>query len=747
MEAVSLERTEGELVSNIQSFLGPFNHQALLVSFKHAAYLASNNLLSDDQEDRLLQWIVENIAPPTLQMLFSVEMPTTQAFARAMFQSALRNEDVDVVRTLLACGVDARPVASRSWPQTPLELAASRGHLELANILLEWGVGTNRHSEIALAHALYAAAGSRNIDLVRLLLEKGAQDIALEDSVLGSAVLGIHRAWEYRYGADTPHHDDTLLQTLTVLLKSGACLLENRTPIDQDGTALQAAAESGNVELARVLLERGADFRVNSGGSQLRGATALQISSGGSNHELAMEISLLLLDAGADVNALPSYMEYNKTTILSDAVSSGNVHLAQMMLDAGADTNACGEMGCAKTTAMYQAVELGHNRLQMVLLLLDAGADVNAFTKCKHGQRETALVQAARQDDIDLVRLLLERGADVNAPASTCSNAKAKCRLCSSYHQMTALQAASGFGSTEVVKILLQAGADVNAPSITPLMCAAGCSTSEIARTLLEAGADVRVDYGCLAIMSVLWAGNRELVQLLLAKGADVNKAWALCDTTDLFGSASPSAGDTPLSMAIIYGWKDIAVELMQAGAKIDTLPPTVLELAVQKDDVGGVSHLLGLGANINKVYTSGDVRWVRNALPLATTVAIKNPGRNHAMLHLLLRAGADVNGCCPIWRRFDTTALILATKLKHFELVKVLLEAGADVNYYPPYLVNSPLVGPSEHDHCGLFAFLHNAGVYVDVKVIELRRTALQAAAESGHIKVVRLLLDGAPM
>ena len=52
---------------------------------------------------------------------------------------------------------------------------ASDGHLELVSTLLEWGIGTNRHSKTALATALCAAAESGHFDVMRLLLENGAQ--------------------------------------------------------------------------------------------------------------------------------------------------------------------------------------------------------------------------------------------------------------------------------------------------------------------------------------------------------------------------------------------------------------------------------------------------------------------------------------------------------------------------------------------------------------------------------------------
>ena len=167
----------------------------------------------------------------------------------------------------------------------------------------------------------------------------------------------------------------------------------------------------------------------------------------------------------------------------------------------------------------------------------------------------------------------------------------------------------------------------------------------------------------------------------------------------------------------------------------------------MQNDGIGMVSYLLRLSANVNKVCTSLGARWVRNALPLATMLAIEKPGRNHEMLHLLLRARAGVDGSCPIPQMYrpsiDTTALLFATKHKHFELVRLLLEARADVNYRPlRYNCRIPLVYASRGGNIELVQLLLLAGADVGSDD-SLHRTALQAGAESGHLKVVSLLLD----
>src|SRR5205823_2714524 len=110
-----------------------------------------------------------------------------------------------------------------------------------------------------------------------------------------------------------------------ILLDAGADV--NATDRNGYGTALQAAAESDNIELVQILLQAGADVNV------FTARTALQAAADNGNSELAQ----ILLEAGADVNA-PAYKVYELTsgmTALQAGVESGNIELVQILLKAG----------------------------------------------------------------------------------------------------------------------------------------------------------------------------------------------------------------------------------------------------------------------------------------------------------------------------------------------------------------------------------------------------------------------------
>ena len=116
-------------------------------------------------------------------------------------------------------------------------------------------------------------------------------------------------------------------------------------------------------------------------------------------------------------------------------------------------------------------------------------------------------------------------------------------------------------GNVGRLKLLLAVGADANefechtARCRTPLIAAAGAGQYEAVQLLLARGADVnkRMKRGQTALMFASYHGHTELVRLLLASGADVN--------ADFEGE------DTALSWAKQKGHAEIVNLLMATGA------------------------------------------------------------------------------------------------------------------------------------------------------------------------------------
>ena len=117
-------------------------------------------------------------------------------------------------------------------------------------------------------------------------------------------------------------------------------------------------------------------------------------------------------------------------------------------------------------------------------------------------------------------------------------------------------------GNIEAVKQHLTAGTDVNLKDedgeLTPLQMAAGEGQKEIAELLIAKGADVNAMTadGLTALFAAILGPHKEIAELLIAKGADVNARGFL--------------GMTPLHAEAMEGNKEIAELLIAAGADLN---------------------------------------------------------------------------------------------------------------------------------------------------------------------------------
>lgn len=222
------------------------------------------------------------------------------------------------------------------------------------------------------------------------------------------------------------------------------------------------------------------------------------------------------------------------------------------------------------------AVAIEDDDLERVRGYLDAG--VPADSRIDYGENfETPLMKAARSGTDAIARLLLERGANVNTKdneGSTALNfavdrghasmvalllaAKADPNTVNRYMQCPLANAAAA-ENLEIAEMLLEAKAKTELPglSLTPMMFAAFAGNGEMIRLLVRHGADVNYamkDSGQSALTSAITAGKPEMVRLLIELKANVNQK-----TPD---------GDTPLKMARNGDQEDVARMLIAAGAK-----------------------------------------------------------------------------------------------------------------------------------------------------------------------------------
>jgi len=227
---------------------------------------------------------------------------------------------------------------------------------------------------------------------------------------------------------------------------------------------LVAAAEAGNVPGAKDILARGAAVDARNYG----GLTPLMIAAYAGNLDLVK----LLIEKGADVRATAT--AGSGATVLCYASEGNNLNVVKELLKHGAAVNAPGNNGI---TPFYIAV--GNNLREMAELLIASGADVSAFgTANEIGLKHTPLMLAALKGFPDMVGLLLANGAKIEQVNSIGD---------------TALMSLAKTENPGMVKLLLAKGANVNATGPkgrTALFYAAYNGCVENIKLLLAAGAD-----------------------------------------------------------------------------------------------------------------------------------------------------------------------------------------------------------------------------------------------------------------
>lgn len=174
-----------------------------------------------------------------------------------------------------------------------------------------------------------------------------------------------------------------------VLLANGA-ILETRGQVGWSG--LMHAACRGHAEMTHWLISQGADLQA----FNVLKETALTLAAQFGNTDCVR----ILLEAGAPMRHGRSHPAIAR---------AGNTEVVRLLVDAGADIDARGD----NNFAWPLKVAAESDDIQFARQLLDMGADVN-----RDSIGETALHTAAKRDHLEIVSLLLQRGA--NPDASDC---------------------------------------------------------------------------------------------------------------------------------------------------------------------------------------------------------------------------------------------------------------------------------------------------------------------------------------
>lgn len=154
------------------------------------------------------------------------------------------------------------------------------------------------------------------------------------------------------------------------------------------GDAIRLAVEGRKAEVAKLLLEHGADKNAKDAYGQSL------LMSAASSH--SSEVMALLIKAGADVDAPNTY----QITPLSVAAEQGHLDLVNMLVAAGANVNARDTAG---STALLVAVLRGYK--EIVEALIAAGTDV------QQGKEDLLMLAADKPE----IKAMLEKAIEATA--------------------------------------------------------------------------------------------------------------------------------------------------------------------------------------------------------------------------------------------------------------------------------------------------------------------------------------------
>ncbi|XP_058476381.1 ankyrin-3-like isoform X33 [Solea solea] len=679
---------------------------------------------------------------------------------------ASKEGHVEVVAELIKHGANV-DATTKQKGNTALHIASLAGQTDVVKQLVTHGGNVNAQSQNGFT-PLYMAAQENHLDVVQFLLDNGSsQSIATEDGFTPLAV------------ALQQGHDQVV-----------SLLLENDTKGKVRLPALHIAARKDDTKAAALLLQNDHNADVESKMMVNRttesGFTPLHIAA----HYGNINVATLLLNRGAAVD----FKARNDITPLHVASKRGNSNMVRLLLERGAKIDARTKDGL---TPLHCGARSGHE--QVVEMLLDRGAPI--MSKTKNGL--SPLHMATQGDHLNCVQLLLHHEVPVDDVTNDYLTALHVAAHCGHYkvakvivdkkanpnakalNGFTPLHIACKKNRVKVMELLLKHGASIQAVTesgLTPIHVAAFMGHENIVHQLINHGASPNTSNvrGETALHMAARAGQSNVVRYLIQNGAQVD-AKAKDDQTPLHISsrlgkqdivhqllsngacpdATTSSGYTPLHLAAREGHRDVATALLDQGASLGVTTKKgftplhvaakygkieVANLLLQKNappDAAGKSGLTPL--HVAAHYDNQKVALLllnQGASPLAaakngyTPLHIAAKKNQMEITTTLLEYGASTHTVT----RQGITPLHLAAQEGNVDIVTLLLARDAPINIGNKSGL-TPLHLAAQEDKVNVAEVLVNQGATIDPET-KLGYAPLHVACHYGNAKMVNFLL-----
>lgn len=660
---------------------------------------------------------------------------------------------------------------------SPITVAVSSNNVPLIDCLLHRGLSKDPHSFAPiLRDSLHLATRLNHQEVVQILVENYSINVDIDH--LGVTPLQVAIEMGYTqlvdYLISKGANVQGTVQDIFSREFSEISLKENENiegkdrseNIPQDKLSpLHTAAQHNQLEIAKLLIQRGAD--PDNAEQFPYSALYIAVCKG------YVDIAELFLRSGADPNERVNYQGKFSCYLMHCAVLSNNIRMINILVENGAKVNLYDKNGnspLALAVYLHQPPTIDYflklgaftNSLQSkvhplhlavansdaetVSKLLRFGAELEATDE--HGK--TALYTAVEKNNLPIAQILLTNGANVNAQFN-----------CDDVEAFSPIHVATLNGNVQMVKLLLEKGARCQ-PETSPIHLAIASGNVEMFeffwknRSVIEgpesniywsrnneaihwavkhdqvqmvkllyslgSNLDVLDKDGYSPLFRAMLRQNNKMVSCLVKEGALVNEP---C-------SAEKYKKWTPVHLAAYYGNLEWVRLFVQFGASIHALTADQLcplWLAVRRGHFGVIAYLLEHRADVHCRTTS---RYHKNDTPIH--LAIQN--RRLDIVKLLIQYKADVN----FENDNDLSPLAVAIRENDYEIAKYLLRKGAKI--YSETRQTTPLLNIAVAlNQKPLVQLLLQHGADVD-DVDKQGKTPLAVAIERGHEKMVKYLL-----
>ncbi|KAJ2904882.1 hypothetical protein MKZ38_006923 [Zalerion maritima] len=737
------ERHPGDLKTSIETAAHSSTKRALLHFFKLAAYFISNALGSDEAVKSLLQWVTVEGHLNSFLAFAQVDLPITRTFSRRVVRAAESLRSQALIEALLSSGIDLQLVYESLNTQQGFKslLGWARNESRLSQLVVIIRSEDQKRTEEEENMMVKAAVETEDLQIIQALLA----DTKLRKLVLNEAISTL----------TSTEISQQLLGTVDPELIAGGL----------GSDLLITCASSNKVALAKQIVSLGANVNQISFNYQ---RPEIKTPLSAAVEKSHCDIAEVFLKENARVNEYVGVLNVQRTPIVV-AISQENMQLTNLLLDYGADIylpfRSSGprrlsilDWASTRFPLMCDKIRQKLDIPNTVVTVADVvraasnGAEtISRLTNVSDSLLEEALFHSAADDSeaVETSLALLEYGVNPNFSIDGATPLQ---------NVFVRLEDSAAW---ILVKHLAEAGTNLNVSDL--LLRAVHYEMYETLQVILDIEANVGV-YGVRALEESILTGQTREALLLLSYGTPINlpgialspiQAAAKTNNIELVGylidqsadinvPAKSHEGRTALQAACLAGHVDMVQFLLEQGAQPNAPPATT----------GGITA--SEGVCISSVNEEAKLLMLHALTAYDVHIPPRDPHTSHAAnslvrkaqlkpLKILLDAGVDVN-YNPRGKE-GRTLVQCASEQGSFEAVRLTLSYGGDVNASPaPDYGRTALQAAASlsYPNAEVIKHLLDMGANVNAPAGVIGGiTAIQGAAIAGYVPVAELLLE----